>query len=881
MVFISLGESLLQLHYRCIALFPMKTNLMLIACALFLGACSQKPVFDRQAGDLRMVIDKGGKITVLEAVNGGTNYIQKGEESYLLELSKYGADSAADLQKPLSATAIAESQVNSKIELTYDDGVKLTVLITPKKDYFRMELIDAAPVAEISQIVWGPYKTNMKGLIGEWLGLNRSSTFTIGLLSLEPNTDGVTFNFMPVAAMSTAYGSLMQLASFDHTRGRFVSCKENGYDNLRKSEPIPGVTVIGSSVALFGCQSGKENELDLIEKVELGEGLPHPTFNGTWIKRTKEGQKFCMWGGYTQQDIGEYLKLSKILSARILCRPGGFFSNYGHFDIHPKIYPGGMKAIRENSDEARKNGLGLTLYSLTTFLTPITAPEPYVSPVPDDRLQTWKAESELIRDIEKDDQEIVLQNDKEVSATLMAAANKVIRIDNEIVKFKSYADKGNEIVISECQRGASDTEATKHLKNSRVRFMYMAGYANYYPGTISMSNEFSTRLSKILVEGGFENFIVDGFESCMETGYGPYTGNLFMKNFYDRCKENNKEVLVAGSIFNQYTWHMTSHESWGEGDMERGFRGSMLDYRLYRQLQLMRNLMPHKFGQYYPDQATGEDIEWIMGLVTGWESGVDFSLNIKAIQANPEYNKIVETFSLWEQARAENAFTEQQKMALRQTDVVYKLSHKPDGAWDLKFDHFWQNKQLNVLPPSAMNAKPVNSGPESVRPLSINWSWTHNPGLYNEVGLSDDLIHRGGNKESTWTVDWPSYTESKKSHYPTSKRYFQFVIRLDKSSPCAVNSFRVSVDGRVVEIPVKLQPGQYLSIPHTMEFACIYNANHEVIGEFYLHGPLPEVYKGKTSTVGISCEPADKGAKPEVVLNVRFQNGFFHMNNFF
>ena len=60
-----------------------------------------------------------------------------------------------------------------------------------------------------------------------------------------------------------------------------------------------------------------------------------------------------------------------------------------------------------------------------------------------------------------------------------------------------------------------------------------------------------------------------------------------------------------------------------------------------------------------------------------------------------------------------------------------------------------------------------------------------------------------------------------------------------------------------------------------------YNTNHQVIGEFYLHGPLPEVFKGTTSTVSLSCEPADEQARPEVILNVRFQNGFFHMNNFF
>lgn len=859
----------------------MKTLYVLLTGILCLGACSQKPLLDQQAGSLRLAVDRYGKITALEHIVSHTDYIDPEEDSYLLECQKYGADTAEAMLKPVSMKVIEKNNANAKIELTFDQGVKLTVLITAKKDYFRMELTDADPVADISQIIWGPYKTNMKGQIGEWLGLNRSNDFTIGLLCLEPNTDGITFMFMPVSARSTEQGSLVQLTSYDQTRGRFVRVKENGYEHLRKSEPIPGLTVIGSSAALFGCPAGKEKELDIIEKIELGEGLPHPTFEGKWIKRSKEGQKFCMWGGYTEENIGEYIELSRELSARILCRPGGFFSNWGHFNINPKIYPGGIHAMRGDSEEARKKGLGLTLYSLTTFLTPIQEPEPYLAPVPDDRLQTWRARTKLAGDIGKDDKVIVLQNSENVSATLSAASNKVIRIDNEIVKFKSFIVEGDKIIAGECQRGASYTTAESHKQDSDVRLLYVAGYANYYPGTISLSNEFSEKLSQILIEGDFDNFVVDGFESCMETGYGSYTGNVFMKNFYDRCVENKKEVLVTGSNFNQYTWHITSHESWGEGDMERGFRGSMLDYRLYRQLQLMRNLMPHKFGQYYPDQATAEDIGWVMGLVTGWESGVDFSLNIKAIRENPEFERIVETFQLWEQARAENIFTEKQKMALRQTDVIYKLSQTPNGEWDLKFDHFWQNEKINVLPPSAMNAKPLSGGLESVQSCTIDWSWTHNPGLYNEVGLSDDLIHRSGRKETSWTVTYPSYEESKKSHYPTAKRYFQFLIRLDKNAPCAVNNFKVSVDDQVVEIPAGLQPGQYISIPHTMEFACIYNGDHQVIREVYIHRPLPEIYKGKTSVIRLSCEPADRKENPAVILNVRFQNGYFHMNNFF
>jgi len=80
-----------------------------------------------------------------------------------------------------------------------------------------------------------------------------------------------------------------------------------------------------------------------------------------------------------------------------------------------------------------------------------------------------------------------------------------------------------------------------------------------------------------------------------------------------------------------------------------------------------------------------------------------------------------------------------------------------------------------------------------------------------------------------------------------------------------------------VYVAVTLNPGQYISTPHIMELACIYNSDHRVAGEVYIHGKLPRVFKGKTSAVSLSCEPVEKGAITEVIMNARFQNGYFHI----
>lgn len=846
-------------------------------------SCTPKTVFEGQAGSIRIAIDEKGRISKLVDTSTEKDYICD-DQSYLIRCLRYNADSI--LTKPSKASLNSDGN----IQLDYPNGIKIVVSIVPKYNYFRMEIIDAEPLSEINLITWGPYFTNMQGQAGRWLGLARSDDFTIGLLGLEPNTDAPT-NLGQVASY-TKDGTALQLVSFDHTRGIFrgnesgnlstrtritdENVKEfaNG-DPLRHSKPID-VTVKNSAIALFGSKSGKDNELDEIEKIELEEDLPHPMINGKWNKRTKEGQKLFLWTGYDAHSFLPHLDMAKQMNARIICCTN-FFSNWGHFDIDPKKYPGGTAQMREDSETARKEGIGTTLYTLTTFLKPINMPEPYVSPVPDDRLQTWRASAILRNDITSADTTFRLINSKDVLETLQAARNKVLRIDNEMIEIKSFKEDGNDIVVSGCSRGQFYTSAEDHKGNSPVKLMYVAGYHNFFPGTLDLSLELSDNIAKDLLEADTENLVLDGFESCLETGYGPYTCNMFAKNIYDKCISQDKETLVTGSRLTQYSWHIYSQESWGEHDRAHGTRGSMLDYRLDRQMRLTSSLMPNKMGQYYPELATLSDVEWLLGLAAGWDSGVDFSVNIETFKKNnPQSKEILTAINNWAEAVEEDALTEKQKMELRQTDREYHLTKDKDGKWTIEFVGYWRNENVKTLPSSVMKATNVEGG--EVRPCSIDWSWTHNPATYDEIALSDDMVHESGSNTSKWTVYFPDYTDPQNAWFPYQMRHFQFVLRLPKDAPCSISDIHIDVNGQPIDIPVTLNPGEYISMPHAIPLVCVYDENNQLLSEKRLRGDVPTLNKGTTAEVALSYKSEKEDEKPSLIMNARFQNGYYAQN---
>ena len=818
------------------------------------------------AGSMIMGLGPLGDVTSIRSASKDTEYLDPAEKSYLLLVKKHGTK---ELSAPI-AMRREKAGVPPEIErliLSYPGDISATVEIALREDYIRMKLVRIKPVEEVEQISWGPLRTTMQEPIAEYLGLVRSPEFTIGMLSLEPNTDGAEDRaHYHVAHYLEGGGSYLEALSSDHTRDGM------GHDQTRITG-IPGVTVEGSAVALFGC--AREQELEVVEKVELGEKLAHPMLDGVWMKRSPKAISPSLWIHFGERNIGDCIPLAQKMGAKTICSFIEMFGNWGHFQPDLRAYPGGEAGLAKAMAEAKAGDIDIVMYTLTTFLKPRTRPEPFVSPVPHRGLQIQGLPTKLVSSMDRESKRIVLEDrDGLVDALKMTrqfgswtgnAPAQVIRVNDEIVAYGSVALEDGRIVLDGCLRGQYSTKAAEHGPGAEVVRLYIAGYRNFYPGTIGLQDEMAANIARVAHDGGFGQVTLDGYESCLETGHGAYAKNRLLKLIYDRCSD--RPMRFSASNFGNYDWHMVSYMSWGEFDKEQGFRGTMLDYRLRRQIQLKRNHMPHKMGQHYPDNASLEDIEWLMARAAGWDAGVEFHVDLGRMNRNPQLAAIGAAIKLWTAAREENAFTEAQKMQLRQTDRLYTLSRRDDGTIDLKFLGRWQKPGVPVLPHKDIDLKPVNGGSESLVPCGIDFSWTHNPGIFKELGLGDDMIHRSGNLPTEWTA---SYEGTPNEHGEVA---LQFVLRLPEDAPCAVRNPCVTVDGdRQVLIPVTLQPGQYLSTVHNTPWVSIYDREHNVIGEAYVRQQaqeLPMLERDRTYSIALSAEPLKADAKPELRMNLR------------
>ena len=841
---------------------PMRIQLNLTMIAVFqiLAGASVLAAgdIDLKAGHLSMTLNDKGRITRLSDDRSKTpNFIHPTRATSLMMVKRY---SGKREMAPVSCELQRMTPKGAKLLLRYDEETSATVGIFTKPGWFRIELLSATGLADIDRISWGPINTRCEGPVGEFFGLVRGDDTTLGMMSLEPNTDGLKLPYAQAAFWLPwkEGGSCLELVSEDHTRVRV--------NRFRSSDPVPGLTPVGSAAALYSSPKGRE--LDIIEKIEMAEKLPHPKYQGVWAKRSLKILRPGIWGGFNSKNIDQYFDLAADLHGGEICGFQNMFGNWGHFDVDPKLYPGGMDDVRAAVKRGRKKGIGLTMYTLTNFTRPRGMPEPFISPVPDEGLETYDPESALFAGIDAKAGSLALRKSPKLVKLLEYLSKSkgrgdlsaLLWIDNEFIHARKFRLDGDTIVMESCERGYLMTIPAGHAAKARVRVLYFAGYKNVFPGTLALSEAVAKNIGRVTREGGFSKVTFDGHESALQTGHGAYAMNRTCKIV---CDANaGRDLTITGSRITNYCWHMISYISWGEFDLEKGFRGSMLDYRLRRQDQLSRALMPHKMGQHYPTKASLEDMNWLCGLATGWDSGLELSVNADAFKKNPAHNAILKAVTLWEKARLSGKLTADQKMRLRQVDCVYHISENPDGTFEIKLKRRWRHKGVKILPPSTITFKnPKNC---RVEPSSIDLDWLHCPLVAVSAALSDDVVVASGT-EAGVKVLYPGPDASGREH-----QAFQCVLRVPADAAAGIRNPRFTAADKTFVVPAEIKPGQYLAFTAVFAIVHLYGADHQLVRDIHIRhlNDLPGVPRGKPFGIKIFLPPAKEGTPSQARINL-------------
>lgn len=656
------------MHSRFAALFRRKGQFAALLLLVGISSLQTSAQSSFQAGGLTLQLNAGGQISAIRDPKGrdllGTDTL-----SPLLTVVSGG--------KRFGPTTATYNRNQKSLQLFYKEpGISVTIALREKATHLVAEITKAQPEARIEAVVWGPIHSNITETIGEVIGVVRDqqSAFGLQVLNLKtlggdyPNKEGSTWA-RGIAALPTKTGSRIQAYSINRSLPRKVDAWGGNFKNM-PVQPIKGETVVGSAIALFACDPG--GTLDRLEAIELAEHLPHPTIKGVWFKKSPYYGKSYLISSFGESEVDEMIGYTKRAGLISLYHEGPFKS-WGHYILNAEQFPNGRAGLKACVEKAHAAGLFFGVHTLTNF---INTDDPYVSPVPDERLSVTGS-SVLLTPVTADQTELEVASPEYFNEQQNNSLHTV-KIGAELIRYKSVTEQAPYRLL-DCQRGAFGTRASAHPKGATVGKLFDHPYNVFFPN-LELQREIAGNIARLMNETGVDHLDFDGHEGALASGQGDYAIDLFAKDVYDQVQH---DFICGTSLSKTFYWHIGSYYNWGE-PWYGGFKESMQQYRIDNQGLFERNYMPHMLGWYLlTEKTTLPEMEWMLARAAGYNAGFAMVARPEAIRKNPLSPVLLDAIREWEKARNGGAFSKAQQEALKDATKEFHLEKLSDKAWEL------------------------------------------------------------------------------------------------------------------------------------------------------------------------------------------------------
>jgi hypothetical protein len=698
---------------------------LLVDCDATAQVAAPKSPLTLQTQFARLQIDDKGFVTSLASRPSGREYSPAAHPSPLLSLHEHGQPND-QLMAPAAAEFSAE-----RLTLKYSNGAEAVVTAAAKDGYFRFQLLSLTPRGEVDNIVWGPLNTTIAGTIGDIIGVVRSEDWAIGLLGLDDNTiagsvvdsdcyqmgyhihspdpvnrpvpsqfnegqwfsvggDGISdtaffshpeeyFQYVcgTGAKLEPAFGSSIAYHARDRRRSyvHFWSLLP-GFERSRPrhmmSDPVPGVDLIGSAVALYACPD--DQGLATIENIILAEGLPHITDrDGEWVRDPAAWRPTVYWSG----PVDKAIEYTKALGLKDISRDTGEF--YASLDSkwvgRVGFSDGKTVSYREFAEEAHRQGLTHGgLHTLCVFLQGGVSRD--VTPVPSEHLQTV-CRTKLAQDISATDTNLVVTDPSflaEKGTWPWGDDSNYLRIGGEMLWYAGISDRAP-WTLQGVKRGHG-SKAVAHQAGDEVVKLMQNCYNGFVPD-MELLLDYADYYADLMHRNGMDTINFDGFESTVYQNHGYYGVRVFCRRLFEAYHKltGGKWPRVTGSNVFPGAWEYFNVCDLGAGDH---MFNAVTGHRAIEGKDIgngwSNSYYPGTFGiQGWHSDWSLYDAENLEAKAIGWDATYAFSISQDVIDRTGERDAIFKAFRAWQNTRAQTAFTKAQKLKLRDPDHKFHL----------------------------------------------------------------------------------------------------------------------------------------------------------------------------------------------------------------
>lgn len=435
----------------------------------------------------------------------------------------------------------------------------------------------------------------------------------------------------------------------------------------------------GAKVAIVGVPTvapdPSSKMLDAIEEVELGEGLPHPTINGVWIKRAPERfASYLMVHNLGEHNVDEIIEMAK----------GGFgciefypWRSTPSYRLNPKLFPNGLAGLKKVCEKIHAAGLQVGLHVMQSMVGWGAKDDPYISPKADprllqDRYATLAAplgEKETVIHVTESLAEWPEQGD--------------LYIEGEIVRYA----KRSENSFTECTRGMHKTTITAHPVGTKVGHLVncfnMWGNCVYAPDLkTDMVDEICDNIARVFNAVGADMSYFDGGEElCVQPPHWRNVGRVAL-GVMKRVKK--PFVLEGNAIYTHLAWHVISRGSPHYDPIYFGRREYTLRFKGQNPAHWKKNLLTGDVGWFCAHShsqstyaVTPDEVMLLCLKALGGKSPISFSM----ATGNKRMGEILHIIRVCDELKRVEYFSEKVCAELSKPMAEHTLEQRPDGVW--------------------------------------------------------------------------------------------------------------------------------------------------------------------------------------------------------
>jgi hypothetical protein len=451
-------------------------------------------------------------------------------------------------------------------------------------------------------------------------------------------------------------------------------------------EAYSRVRLAGTKIALVGCPPAEL--LDRIERIELENGLPHPTLAGVWARRSPEQMRSYLFVDLSEATAGAMIDYAKAGGfGYIVVYDGVWNGTHGTYPVNKKNFPGGEAGLKAVSEQIHAAGLKFGMHNLDMVIDKtdaLVAPSPAAGFLmyPDRRRS-------LLASIDATETFIPTASSP---AGLLAKADKSrfhgrdLRIDDEII---TYDDLQTTIPYGfiGCTRGAHGTTPAAHAAGSVID--NFSEFIDHYRPDIKspLYDRVAGAEATALDRFGFDYIYPDGTGENL--GFWPeqpvwYIYNLLISKLYNHTK---REVMWGHAPTTDYSWHVFSRGNTTDfvhtGVIEHFDRVSIAGAR-----KSMVELQPFEFGWfgYLSDALDARatrpremQYAWSKALAYGAATSLETSKEV--LDANGRTREIFALIRNWEELKLKNYFSPRIRELLKVPGKEFELERTRTRGW--------------------------------------------------------------------------------------------------------------------------------------------------------------------------------------------------------